>query len=110
MIPPIFVHCGFGILVAGLSVPLILRKVPMNRVYGVRIPRAFESEHRWYEINAYGGRLLLVYGLLVAAFGVLARDAAPPPSSPWMAVFTVGPLLLVFPVLLLINSYARRLP
>jgi hypothetical protein len=82
----------------------------MNRAYGVRIPKALESAHNWYAINAYGGRLLLVYGLLVAAFGVLARNAAPPPASPWTAAFTVGPLLLVFPVLRRINAYARRLP
>lgn len=82
----------------------------MNRAYGVRIPKAFESEHHWYAINAYAGRLLLVYGLLVAAFGVLARHATPPPTSPWMALFTVGPMLLVLPVLWLVNSHARRLP
>jgi hypothetical protein len=110
MIPPIVVHCGIGLLTTALAIPLVLRKVPMNRVYGVRVLKAFKSEDNWYEINAYGGRLFLAYGLLLTFFGIAARDLAPSPTSIWMAVFIVGPLLLIFPILVLINSYARRLP
>lgn len=82
----------------------------MNRSYGVRIPNAFESERNWYAINGYGGKWLLIYGLLLSLYGWVVRDAAPPPSSLWTAPFIVGPLLLVFPILGLINAYARRLP
>ncbi len=110
MIPAVVVHCGLGAFFAVLSLPLALRVVPMNRWYGIRIPKAYESEENWYEINAYGGKLLLVYGLALVAFGYLARDAAPPPSSPWRAVYVAGPLILVFPVLALIIYFARRLP
>jgi hypothetical protein len=110
MIPPIVVHCGIGLLTTAFAIPLALRKVPMNGIYGVRIPKAFKSEDNWYEINAYGGRLLLAYGLLLTFLGITAHDLAPSPASIWMAVFIVGPLLLIFPILVLINSYARRLP
>jgi len=110
VIPPILVHCGFGGLLAAGSLPLVLRLVPMNRLYGIRIPKAFASESNWYAINAYGGRLLMVYGMAVFAFGLLARHAAPPPASIWTAVFIVGPLLLAVPLLGLIRAYARRLP
>ncbi|HXH37001.1 MAG TPA: SdpI family protein [Thermoanaerobaculia bacterium] len=110
MIPPVVVHCGVGALVTVLSLPLVLRKVPMNRAYGVRVRKAFTSESNWYDINAYGGKLLLAYGLALVAFGLLARDAAPPPASIWTAPFVVGPLVLVFPILGLISAYARRLP
>jgi hypothetical protein len=44
------------VLLFGLSLPLVLRKAPMNEFYGIRIPAAFESKQRWYDINAYGGR------------------------------------------------------
>lgn len=110
IIPPIVVHCGFGMLLTALSVPLVLRKVPMNRIYGVRTATAFISDRNWYEINAYGGGLLLAYGLLLTAFGYFARNLAPPPSSLWGAVFVVGPLLPVFPLLALIGRRAQRLP
>jgi hypothetical protein len=109
MIPPVYVHCGIGLLLILLSIPLVLRKIPMNRAYGVRIPKAFTSDEHWYEINAYGGRLLVAFGLFLVLFGVLARDAAPPRTSPWLAVFTVGPLLLLVPLLALINAFGRRL-
>lgn len=82
----------------------------MNRLYGIRIPKAFESDSNWYAINAYGGRIFMAYGVALLAFGLLARDSAPPPTSLWTAVFIVGPMLLVFPLLVLINAYARRLP
>ena len=49
-----------GILIFILSLPLISRKIPMNGGYGIRIPAAFESEQRWYDINAYGGRQLAI--------------------------------------------------
>jgi len=39
----------------------------MNRWYGVRIPAAFESDERWYEKNSYGGRLILLWSVAMAA-------------------------------------------
>jgi hypothetical protein len=110
MIPPIAVHCGIGLLTTAISVPLVLRKVPMNRWYGIRVPKAFKSDNHWYDINASGGKLFLVFGLFLIVFGIAAEDLAPPPTSIWTAVFIVGPLLLILPICALINSYARRLP
>lgn len=108
--PSAYVHCGIGLLTVLISVPLVLRKVPMNHWYGVRLPKAFASERNWYAINAYGGRWLIVYGIWLMVFGLFAGPYAPPASSPWSGVFVVGPLLVLFPLLLLINAYARRLP
>lgn len=110
MIPPIVIHCGIGILTVALAIPLVMRKVPMNRWYGVRLPKAFRSDRNWYDINCYGGKLLLAFGLLLTLFGIVSHDYAPSPESVWSPVFIVGPLLLLFPLLVLINMYARRLP
>ena len=111
MVVPIpYVHLAMGLVMIGLSVPLILRWVPMNRVYGVRIRKAFVSESNWYAINAYGGRLLLGFGLFLFAFSYVAGDLAPPPTSVWAPVFLVVPLLALVPLLVLINVFAGRLP
>ena len=59
-----------GILIFVISLPLAFRKVPMNAWYGVRIRAAFESDQRWYEINAYGGRQLAIWSWLLIVFGV----------------------------------------
>ncbi len=101
---------AIGVVLAVLSLPLVARKVPMNRVYGVRTPKAFASERNWYEINAYGGKLLFGYGLLLVVFSIVAEDLMPPPTSPWSPVFVAGPMVLILPVFLLIRSFARRLP
>jgi SdpI/YfhL protein family len=108
IVPAVFVHCGFGLLMAAFSLPLVLRRVPMNRAYGIRIAEAFTSDARWYDINAYGGRLFFVYGILLAGLGYLARDMAPPKTSLESPAFIVGPLLIALALLPFIRSYARR--
>ena len=111
MIVPIpYVHCGIGLVTALLSIPLILRKIPMNHAYGIRIQKAFVSQRNWYEINAYGGKLLFVFGLFLLAFGWLGQGIAPPPTSLWAPVFMVLPLLVIVPGISLIKAFARRLP
>jgi uncharacterized membrane protein len=97
-----------GLLVIGLSVPLILRRVSMNPLYGVRIPKAFESEANWYAINAYGGRVLAVAGAALVVFG-LCVVAFPPASVTAISVVSLAPVPIVLLTLIPIFRYARRL-
>jgi uncharacterized membrane protein len=57
-------------LCAALSIPLILRKVPRNVVYGFRTPATLGDDFLWYEANAHFGRRLLIASC-VSAVGVL---------------------------------------
>lgn len=59
-----------GLLLFFVSLPLALRKVPMNRYYGVRTSVAFKSDQNWYEINAYGGTQLAIWSVLIIAVGI----------------------------------------
>jgi len=59
-----------GLLLAGLSLPLWLRLVPMNSIFGVRLPSTLASTTRWYEVNAVFGRNLLGWSLTVIAAGI----------------------------------------
>jgi hypothetical protein len=59
-----------GLVIFFVCLPLIYRKVPMNDVYGFRIPAAFESKQRWYDINAYGGRKMAGWSWLITASGI----------------------------------------
>jgi hypothetical protein len=52
-----------GLLLAGLSVPLILGKIPPNGLYGFRIPATMENPQLWYKVNTYSGKRLLIVGL-----------------------------------------------
>ncbi len=111
MVVPIpYVHIYIGLLIALFAIPLIMRKIPMNHLYGIRIRKAFISNRNWYELNAYGGKLFLFFGLFLAAFGRWGKDFAPPPTSPWAPVFMVAPMMTIVPIIVLIKSFARRLP
>jgi uncharacterized membrane protein len=110
IVPIPYVQAGIGLATALVSLPLVMRQVPMNRFYGVRLPEAFASSRNWYEINAYGGRLLLAFGLFLIAFAYLGNGMAPSPTSPWAPVFLIIPLLVLVPVVGRIRAYARRLP
>lgn len=65
------VHVIAGIMVLTVSWPLIKRRIRMNAFYGFRIDAAFESEQRWYDINAYGGRMFFRWGLVIIITGLL---------------------------------------
>jgi hypothetical protein len=74
MNPIAIIHLIVGFVAIALSVPLVKRKAGMNPWYGIRIPEAFKSEERWFEINQYGGRLMIWWGItivIVAAIGLL---------------------------------------
>jgi hypothetical protein len=50
-----------------LSVPLILRKVPRNAIYGFRTCATLADDFVWYEANAYFGRRLVAFSVISAA-------------------------------------------
>ena len=53
-----------GVVLVAVSIPLILRRIPPNRWYGLRVPATFADEYVWYEANAKSGRDLLIFGLI----------------------------------------------
>ncbi len=94
-----------GLVIGLISVPLARGKVSVNRVYGIRLAKSYESEENWDRINRFGGRQLILGGLVLMLLGIvlLFLDLD---SSPEL-VFLLGltPLLLIIPALR-IMSYA----
>ena len=58
---------AIGPLLVVLSIPLILRWVPRNRVYGFRVAATLRDDGIWYEINAHSARQLCALGLVMVA-------------------------------------------
>jgi hypothetical protein len=54
---------AIGPILIVLSVPLILRWIPPNRFFGLRIPPTCANPSVWYDANALHGRHLMVLGL-----------------------------------------------
>ena len=52
-----------GLLLIVLAVPLWLRRIPPNVVYGVRFRATLADSATWYAINAIAGRNLVVIGV-----------------------------------------------
>ncbi|MFH1175790.1 MAG: SdpI family protein [Acidobacteriota bacterium] len=99
-----------GLLMIALAVPLYLRKVPMNGWYGVRIPRAFVSDHNWYEINWYGAKALFGYGGALVCLGFVST-LLPAVAPPWVPVLLLlAPLVLLVPMLVAILRFSSRCP
>ena len=54
----------FGLLLAGLSVPLLLGKIPPNGWYGFRVPSTLYNPDLWYKVNRHMARWLLATGIV----------------------------------------------
>ncbi|MES2920468.1 MAG: SdpI family protein [Verrucomicrobiota bacterium] len=62
---------GSGLLISLLAIPLILRCIPPNALYGVRTKASFASDSDWYRINAIGGRYLALSGIVILGVGII---------------------------------------
>jgi uncharacterized membrane protein len=68
------------LLLIGISVPLIKRRVRPNVWYGFRTPKTLSNEPIWYDANEFCGRMLLLAGL-ATLLGVLLLAFIPMPLA-----------------------------
>jgi hypothetical protein len=69
-----------GLLMIGIAVPLIRRRIAPNGLYGLRVPATFSDEWVWYEANARSGRDLAILGGIqfsIALVPPLVADLSP---------------------------------
>ena len=106
-------NVGVALLLIVVSIPLVQRKVKMNHFYGVRIAKAFESEENWYKINAYGGRRLVAWSVVLAVIGVitffLPLGSAEHPNETLVLAVSLAPLIVIVPCVAQILWYSKKL-
>jgi len=106
-------NLGVAIVFAALAIPLIRGEVAMNRFYGIRIKKAFASDDNWYRINAYGGRCLAAWSVVLACVGVgtfiLPLGTAEHPRELLLIAVALAPLMILIPCVIQILRYARKL-
>ena len=56
---------AIGPVLVLLSIPLMLRWVPRNYLYGFRIAATLANESVWYDANALSGRHMFALGLVL---------------------------------------------
>jgi uncharacterized membrane protein len=54
-----------------LSIPLMLRLVPPNRIYGFRVPSTLRNRSVWYDANARAGWQMSLMGLVMVLLELL---------------------------------------
>jgi uncharacterized membrane protein len=97
-----------GLLFILLSMPLVLGKVKMNHLYGIRISKAFKSDENWYRINRYGGKVLIAAGFVLIIAGT-AELMYPVNNQNIVLFLAFLPAIILIPVLIIIFNYSNKL-
>jgi uncharacterized membrane protein len=100
-----------GLLLVALGVPLWLRRVPPNFLYGVRFRSTLSDDGIWYAVNGLAGRNMIGIGAgyLVLLTGAVAF------ATPWdLAIRLLVPtailvVALIVNTIVLSNAGARLL-
>ena len=81
------------VLIAALSIPLALKLVPPNRLYGVRTAQTLADRQAWFQVNRFAG-----FALIVAAATAMCFYIADPELASGRSL--AGVLALIVPVML----------
>ena len=93
-------------ILAAFAVPLMLRLIPPNPIYGVRTERTLTQAATWFEVNAFGGRALLI-AAGVAALLIMVYQGT------WLRSGWAQVMVLVIAVVAAVVAtlvFERRLP
>ncbi|SRR6266496_1706713 len=80
---PLLLACA---VTAAVAIPLILRWVPPNSLYGFRTPRTLADRDLWFRVNYFAGWALLIASIASAVLLLLV----PPPPNALMFVAPLG--------------------
>ncbi len=64
-------YVAAGVLLAILSIPMMLRRLPPNALYGFRVRQTLADPDLWYKLNEHAGKRLFVSGLAIAVGAII---------------------------------------
>lgn len=106
----LFLYVGFGLLMIGLSIPLLLDKIPPNPWYGFRVPSTLSDPVVWYKANRYLARWLLPTGIITVV-GALVLYQVPGLSVDTYAWLCLAVFAVPFLATIIASfRYLKRLP
>jgi uncharacterized membrane protein len=71
MTPLLVMFVASGFVVSAISIPLIMRKIGPNPVYGFRVKQTLEDPWLWYEANAFAGKGMLIDGMVIVIAAIV---------------------------------------
>ena len=98
------------IIMAAVALPMVLGKVPPNRIYGFRTPKTLSSPNIWYPANRIAGWLMIAAGGLVFCHNLALLSKHP--DWPWERLLTflaVGDLIALLLASFVSLLYLRKL-
>ena len=100
----------FGLLMVGISIPLLFDRIPPNPWYGFRVPSTLSDPVRWYKANRFLARWLLPTGLITAigAVGLYFVPGLSVDAYAWLVLVVFGVPFLA--TVIASFRYLRRLP
>ena len=106
----IVLFAGIGLLMVILAIPMILGKVTPNSVYGFRTKKTLSDPEIWYPANAYAGKWLLAWGVVMMVAALLLPILLPDLSEDsYAALFVLVVLGGLFVVVLMCWRYLKKL-
>lgn len=86
-----------SLLVIGISIPLVMEKIPMNEIYGIRFGKSFEANETWYKVDKFGGRQLIIWAIPLFLLGVLSFFIPIEGNTFLIILIACAPLIIVVP-------------
>lgn len=85
-------------LIIGISIPLVMGKVPINKMYGIRFRKSYETEETWYKVNHYGGKQLIIWSIPLALLGFFTLFLTIKENVFLISLIACAPLIVLVPV------------
>jgi uncharacterized membrane protein len=82
-----------GVLLFALAIPLILKVVPPNPVYGVRTSKTYSNQELWYAANRSAGITMAIAGVAILV-GALVVPLFLPAYSEGARVLVIGTVVI----------------
>ncbi len=98
-----------GVLFIALALPLVNDSVSMNRFYGVRFKKAFESEQNWYQINHYTAKWIIGCSFAMILLGFVVFLLPLEKGNYWVILLALAPLIFLMPAIVAGYRFARKL-
>ena len=92
-----------ALILIALAIPLWMRRIPPNRVYGVRTRATLADETTWYDVNARCGQDLLVSGALFL-IGIVVIDVVGARWAPELRTLASAMILVVALVVVTVRA------
>ena len=98
-----------GALILAICIPLLQGKIKRNALYGIRTPKAFESDELWFKINRYGARQMMGGAAVMMVLGLLTFALPFRSQALLMAWFGLVNILCVMVPCVQIFRFSNRL-